>query len=117
MFATSVQSCLTLCDPMDCSLPGSSVHGIFQARILQWVAMSSSRGIFLTQGSNPASLMSLALAGGFFLPQETRVRSLGQEDLLEKKMATHSIFFPEKSHGQRSLAGYTQFMGSQTFGH
>ena len=37
------QSCLTLCDPMDCSLPGSSVHGIFQARILEWVAMSFSR--------------------------------------------------------------------------
>ena len=34
------QSCLTLCDPMDCSLPGFSVHGIFQARILEWVAMS-----------------------------------------------------------------------------
>ena len=31
------QSCLTLCDPMDCSLPGSSVHGIFQARVLEWV--------------------------------------------------------------------------------
>ena len=38
------QSCLTLCDPMDCSLPGSSVHGIFQARILGWVAISFSRG-------------------------------------------------------------------------
>ena len=37
------QLCLTLCNPMDCSLPGSSVHGIFQARILEWVAMSFSR--------------------------------------------------------------------------
>ena len=37
------QSCLTLCNPMDCSLPGSSVHGIFQARILEWIAISSSR--------------------------------------------------------------------------
>jgi len=37
------QSCLTLCDPMDCSPPGSSIHGIFQARILEWVAMFSSR--------------------------------------------------------------------------
>ena len=36
--------CLTLCDPMDHSLPGSSVHGIFQARILEWVAVSFSRG-------------------------------------------------------------------------
>ena len=37
------QSCLTLCNPMGCSLPGSSVHGIFQARILEWVAISFSR--------------------------------------------------------------------------
>ena len=38
------QSCLTLCDPEDCSLPGSSVHGILQARILEWAAISFSRG-------------------------------------------------------------------------
>ena len=37
------QSCLTYCDPVDCSLPGSSVHGIFLAKILEWVAISSSR--------------------------------------------------------------------------
>ena len=39
-----LQSCLTLCDPMDCTLPDSSVHGILQARILEWIAMPSSRG-------------------------------------------------------------------------
>ena len=44
MLAKSLQSCLTLCEPMDCSLPGSSVHGILQVRILEWVAMPSSRG-------------------------------------------------------------------------
>ena len=38
------QSCLTLCDPMDFSVPGSSVHGILQTRILEWVAISFSRG-------------------------------------------------------------------------
>ena len=38
------QSCLTLCDPMDCSLQGPSVHGTFQARVLEWVAISFSRG-------------------------------------------------------------------------
>ena len=36
--------CLTLCDPINCSPPGSSVHGIFQLRILKWVAIPSSRG-------------------------------------------------------------------------
>ena len=39
------QSCLTLCDPMDCSLPRSSVHGIFQERVLKWVDISFSRGL------------------------------------------------------------------------
>ena len=38
------QSCPTLCNSMDCSLPGSSIHGIFQARVLEWVAISFSRG-------------------------------------------------------------------------
>ena len=41
---TVTQSCLTLCNPMDCSLPGSSVHGILQARILEWVPISFFRG-------------------------------------------------------------------------
>ena len=44
LFTISAQSCLTLCDPMDCSLPGSSLHGILQARILEWVAISFSKG-------------------------------------------------------------------------
>ena len=48
------QSCPTLCDPTDCSLPGSSVHGKFQARTLQWVAISFSRGISRPRGSNPS---------------------------------------------------------------
>ena len=39
-------SCVWLCDPMDCSLPGSSVHGVLQARILEWVAIPFSRGSF-----------------------------------------------------------------------
>ena len=44
------QSCLTLSDPMDCSLPGSSIHGIFQARVLEWgaIAFSANMGLFLT---------------------------------------------------------------------
>ena len=40
-FSLVAQSCLTLCDPMDCSLLGSSVHGIFQARVLEWVTFPS----------------------------------------------------------------------------
>ena len=40
------QSCLTLSNPMDCSLPGSSVHGIFQARVLEWVAIIFSEQLY-----------------------------------------------------------------------
>ena len=46
MICMCVQSCLTLCNPIDCSLPGSFVHGILQARTAEWVAISSSRGSF-----------------------------------------------------------------------
>ena len=52
LLAKSLQSCPTLWDLMDCSPPGSSVHGILQARILEWVSMFSSRGISLTKGLN-----------------------------------------------------------------
>ena len=65
------QLCLTLCNPMDCSLPGSSVHGLFQARIPEWVAMSSSRG------SKALSLVSPALAGGFFTTNATWEADMG----------------------------------------
>ena len=51
------QSCPTLCFPLDCGPPGSSVHGILQARTLVWVAISYS-GIFPTQGSNPCLFIS-----------------------------------------------------------
>ena len=56
------QSCPTLSNPVDCSLPGSFVHGIFQARILEWGAISFSRGISQTQGFEPSSFASPALA-------------------------------------------------------
>ena len=50
----AIQFCLILCYPRDCSPPGSSVHGILQARILEWVDIPFSRGSSLTQGSNPS---------------------------------------------------------------
>ena len=62
------QSCLTLCDPMNCSPPGSSVHGILQARTLEWVAMPSSRGPPQTRDQTQVS----HTAGGFFTNWATR---------------------------------------------
>ena len=62
MRAKSLQSCLTLCDPMDCTPPGSSVHGISQARTLEWTATSFSEDL-PDPGIEP---MSGTLAGMFF---------------------------------------------------
>ena len=62
MSAQSLQSCPTLCNHMDCSPPGSSIHGILQARILEWVAISFSRG-----PSQPRNRTQVScIAGRFF---------------------------------------------------
>ena len=78
MCAKSLQSCLTLCDPMDRSLPGSSVHGILHTRILEWVALLSSRGSSWPWNRTPISYVS------------------------EKAMAPHSSTL---AHGWRNLVG------------
>ena len=69
-FAQSLQSCPTLCNPLGCSPPNSSVQGILQARILEWVAMSSSRGSSWPRDQTLIST-SLALAGRFFSTSTT----------------------------------------------
>ena len=75
VYAQSLQSCPTLCNPMNCSPPGSSVHGILQARILEWVTRPSSRGIFLTQGSN-LHLLCISCIGRWVLYHKHHLGSL-----------------------------------------
>ena len=70
------QSCPTFCDPMYCSLPGSSIHGILQARILEWGAMTSSRGSFPPRDRTWTS----HIAGRFFT-----VRAPCGECMLDKE--------------------------------
>ena len=70
MRGKSLQSCPDLCDPMDRSQAASSVHGILQARILEWVPGPLS-GDLPNPGIKPQSLMSPALAGGFFTTSAT----------------------------------------------
>ena len=70
--AKSLQLCLTLYNPMDCSPPGSSVHRTLQARILEWVAMPSSRG-----PSWPRERMSPSSAGKFSITSATWKAHLG----------------------------------------
>ena len=79
-FSSVAQSCPTLCDPMDCSLPGSSIHGMFQARVLEWGAIAS-RG---QRGSLPQTRRGLTLL--FALCSETviRVRS-GPGEVRDRK--------------------------------
>ena len=70
MHAKSLQLCLTLCDPMDGSLPVSSVHEILQLRTLEWVAISYSRVSPLPRDQTPVSWFS-TLAGRFFTTSAT----------------------------------------------
>ena len=85
----TLQSCvchwvLSLCDPMDCSLPGSSVHGILQARILEWVAMPSSRGSFQTRDQTHVSCVSW-IAGRFFITEPSRKPYIYHTYILKEK--------------------------------
>ena len=66
MSAQLLQSCLTLCDPMDCSPPGSSVHGILQARVLEWVVLFLSPGDLPDPGMEPVSYVSCIGRQAFF---------------------------------------------------
>ena len=69
------QLCLTLCGPIDCSPLGSSTHGIFQARILKWVAISYSKDL-PNPGIEPMSLVSPVLEGGFSIEFYQRPNSV-----------------------------------------
>ena len=103
---------------MDCSSTGSSVHGILQATILEWVAVSYSRGSSQPRDQNHISYVSVL---GFLVAQsitnlpamqDTWVRFLGQEDPLEKEMANHSSILAWRIPWTEK-PGRLQSMGSQ----
>ena len=71
MHAKSLQSCPTLCDPMDCSLPGSSVYGILQARILEWIAMPFVRASSRPRDWTCISYIFCIGRQGFFITRAT----------------------------------------------
>ena len=83
MSVKSLQSFLSLCDPMHCILPGSFAHGILQARILKWV-------VGLLHFGKPGGSEVKNLSALQNMCQKSPVRSLDMEDTLEKEMATHS---------------------------
>ena len=82
---SAAQSCPTLCDPKDCSLPGSSVHGLFQARILEWVTISSSRG-----SSQPRNRTCVSFIGRLILYCQATRESLGYVLDVQRK---HCIWY------------------------
>ena len=83
--AKLLQSCPPLCDPMDYSPPDSSVEGIFQPRILEWVSMLSSRGSSWLQGSNSHLFISHALAGRSFTTSGTWEAHMYVLEILKKE--------------------------------
>ena len=94
------QSCLIYCNPMDCSPPGSSVHGILQAKMLEWVAMPFSRG-----SSQPRDWTWVScIAGGFFIVWATREAYILRLKRQPPNMGTrYSIYsfvfwFEQRSH-------------------
>ena len=114
------QSCLTLCDLMDCSLPGLFVHGIFQARIQEGVAIYFYRASSPGPGIKPSSLSSPALAGSFFTATttwETNAGDIRDTGLtLEEGIATHSSILAWEIPWTEE-PGRLQSMRSQTVRH
>ena len=85
------QSCLTLYDLMDCSQPGFSVHGILQARILEWVAMPSSRGSSRPKDRTHVSCVS-CVGGEFFTTEPLKYSSSNQKaHKVQKRMGVGEI--------------------------
>ena len=73
------QLCLTLSDPMDCSLPGSSVHGVFQARVLEWVAIAFSKtGLILWPQPLPLAMVHTLKSGFSLDPNKSTSLSLNE---------------------------------------
>ena len=107
-------SCVqTLCNPMDCNLPGFSVHGILQARILEWVAMPSSRGSSWPRDQDCVSHSSCT-AGRFFITE-----SLGKPNSSFTPQLNH-YFLPWHPYRDTVLfnyrgAGHIIFYGNSTF--
>ena len=83
-----IQSCPTLCDPMDCSPPGSSIHGIFQARVLEWVAISCSRGSSWPRDRTWVS----GFVGRHFTLWATREAWMWEQDYQESWMSKNWCF-------------------------
>ena len=103
--AVVVQPCPALCDPMDCRPPASSVHGVLQARILEWVAMPSSRGSSHPRDRTCMSWVSCI--GRKILYHWAEFNPWVGKIPWRRKREPTPVLLPGKSNGQRSLVGYS----------
>ena len=101
LFVLVTKSCLTLCDPMDYSLPSSSVPEISQAGILEWVAISFCRG-FPDPGIEPTSP---ALTGGFFVTPPGKFKRCRKKAYLANEQYRHES---QKQSGDRQAWRWRQ---------
>ena len=111
----SLQSCATLCDPIDGSPLGSPVPGILQARTLEWGAIAFSV-MKIKVAINQMNFPGGAVVKNLTAMQETWVRSLGREVASEKEMATHSSILAWKIPWTEEPSRL-QSMGSLRVGH
>ena len=110
------QLCPTFSDPMDCSPPGSSTHGIFQAKVLEWVAIAFSDRLppyKLKSGRLLSSSLVAQMVKNLPVMWETWVQSLGWEFPLEEGMATHSSILVWRIPMDRG----TPMVGYSSWGH
>ena len=96
-----VQSCTTLCNPMDCSLSGSSIHGIFQARVLEWVAIAFSTHPYMTTGKT----ITLTRKQNCVSKVMSLLFNMLSRLVWRRQWQPTSVLLPGKSHGWRSLVG------------
>ena len=109
VLAKLLQSCLTLCHPMDCSPPGSSVHEILQARILEWAAMSSFREyVCMCVHIYWTSLVAQTVkSSAYNMGDPGSIPVLNQKIPWRRQWQPTPVLLPGKSHGRRSLLGYS----------
>ena len=100
-WAKLLQLYLTLCDPMDCSLPGSSVHGILQARILEWVAISFSSGSF---PPTDRTCISMGLSGNTHWGHVQHLQCPGSDAVMSSPVDPMTPWCPRGVHLMFPLA-------------
>ena len=110
--AKSLQSCPTLCNPMDCSLPGSSIHGIFRATVLEWGAIAFSHDTECFKHISISALCALQQwawekmsQGSAWVPKTLETRESESRSVKSDSSQPHGLCSPWNSPGQNTTVG------------